>query len=128
MRHLPLLLVLIVTILVFGQAISHDYLSWDDDVFLYQNPHTQPPTIDSLNTYWTAPYAHLYAPVTYSAWWLLARSFGTPGPGGAWIVQPGVYHTASLLAHLLAVTLAYLLLLLLVRSPWAADIQQRQCC
>ncbi|MGE5530878.1 MAG: tetratricopeptide repeat protein, partial [Bacteroidota bacterium] len=122
MRHFPLLLVLIVTILVFGQVISHDYLSWDDDVFLYQNPHTQPPTAASLKAYWTAPYAHLYAPVTYSAWWLLARSFGAPGPGGVWIVQPGVYHTASLLAHLLAVTLAYLLLLLLVRSPWAAGV------
>lgn len=122
MRHLPLLLVLIVTILVFGQVVSHDYLSWDDDVFLYQNPHTQPPTLASLKAYWTAPYAHLYSPVTYSAWWLLARTFGASGPGGAWIVPPMVYHAASLLAHLLAVTMAYLLLVLLVRNRWAAGV------
>jgi tetratricopeptide (TPR) repeat protein len=122
MRHLPLLLVLIVTILVFGQVVSHDYLSWDDDVFLYQNPHTQPPTLDSLKAYWTAPYAHLYSPVTYSSLWLLAKGFGTPGPAGAWMVQPVVYHAASLVAHLLAVTVAYLLLVLLVRSPWAAGV------
>ncbi|MHB8995278.1 MAG: tetratricopeptide repeat protein [Armatimonadota bacterium] len=122
MRHLPLILVLIVTILVFGQVVSHEYLSWDDDVFLYQNPHTQPPTIPSLKAYWTAPYAHLYAPVTYSAWWLLARTFGAPGPGGVWVVPPVVYHTASLLAHLLPVSIAYLLLVLLVRNRWAAGV------
>lgn len=120
--RLPLILVLFVTVLVFGQVVSHDFLSWDDDVFLYQNPHTQPPTFESLKAYWTAPYAHLYAPVTYTAWWMLARTFGTPGRGGEWVVPPAVYHTASLLAHLAVVTVAYLLLLLLVENPWAAGV------
>lgn len=122
MRHLPLILVLAVTVLVFGQVVTHDFLSWDDDVFLYQNPHTQPPTLESLKSYWTAPYAHLYAPVTYTAWWTLARAFGHAGRGGAWVVAPPVYHAASLLTHLLVVTLAYLLLLRLVGSPWAAGV------
>lgn len=120
MRTLPLLLVLAVTVLVFVQTAGHDFLSWDDDVFLTANPLLQPPTTASLKAIWTAPYAHLYAPVTYSAWWSLARAFGNSAPGGEWLVSPAVYHLASLLVHLLAVTLAYLLLASLVRQPWAA--------
>lgn len=120
MRTLPLLLVLAITVLVFVQTAGHDFLSWDDDVFLTANPLLQPPTTASLQTIWTAPYAHLYAPVTYSAWWSLARAFGDSGPGGEWLVSPAVYHLASLLVHLVAVALAYLLLASLVRQPWAA--------
>ena len=122
MRYLPLLLVLACTVLAFGQIAGHDFLSWDDDVFLYQNPNLNPPTGASLKAVWTGPYAHLYAPVTYTAWWALARTFGTPGPGGTWLVSPTVPHVASLLVHLLVVALAYLLLLELVRSPWAAGV------
>jgi len=122
MRYTPLLLVFAVALLAFAQVAGHDFLSWDDDVFFTQNPHLQPPTTESLRTYWTGPYAHLYAPVTYTAWWALARVFGTAGPGGQWLVSPAVFHLASLLAHLIAVALAYALLLALMDSPWAAGV------
>lgn len=120
MRYQPLILVLVVTALVFAQVVSYDFLSWDDDVFLYQNPNLTPPDTQSLARVWTTPYAHLYAPVTYTAWWLLAKTFGQPGPQSTWLVNPSVYHLASLLVHLLAIIVAYLLLMALVREPWAA--------
>jgi tetratricopeptide (TPR) repeat protein len=120
MRYAPLLLVLAVALLALGQVAGHGFLSWDDDVFFTQNPHLQPPTAASLKAYWTGPYAHLYAPVTYTAWWLLARVAGAAGPDGVWRVSPAVFHLASLLAHLLAVALAYALLLALVHSRRAA--------
>lgn len=119
MRYLPLALVLLLTLLVFVQVLGHDFVSWDDDVFLYQNPHYSPPTGDSLARVWAGAYAHLYAPVTYTAWWLVARVAGS-GSGGP--PHPGPFHCASLLAHLLTVSLAYALLLLLTRSRWPAAV------
>lgn len=120
MRMLPLLLVLVATVLVFAPVAGHGYLSWDDDVFFTQNPNLHPPTPQSLRAVWTGPYAHLYAPVTYTAWWLLARGSGAPAPDGSWAVSPAVFHVASLLLHLIGVALAYCLLLALVEAPWAA--------
>ncbi|MEI6503010.1 MAG: tetratricopeptide repeat protein, partial [Armatimonadota bacterium] len=121
MRYLPLILVLLVAILVFGQAVTHDFVSWDDDGFLYQNPHLNPPTTQSLKLIWTSTYdTELLVPVTYTAWLGLAAVFGHHGPGGVWVVPPGVYHAASLLVHLLTVTAAFFVLLALVGEPWAA--------
>ncbi|MCE5240035.1 tetratricopeptide repeat protein [bacterium] len=122
MRYLPLLLVLALSALVFAQVAGHDFLSWDDDVFFYQNPNLQPPTAASLRAVWTGPYAHLYAPVTYTAWWLLARAGGATAANGLWAVPPAVYHVANLVVHLATIALAYLLLLMLTRSPWAAGV------
>lgn len=106
--------------LALGGVPGHDYLSWDDDVFFYQNPHLNPPTWESLKSYWTGPYARLYVPVPYTVWWVTARLTGQPGPSGSWEVPPGALHTLSLGVHLLNVLLAFGLLRRLFANDWAA--------
>lgn len=120
---LPILLafgLLFLVALTMGAVLGHDYLSWDDDVFLYRNPNLSPPTWESLATVWTGPYARLYVPIPYTVWWAVARVAGAPGPNGTWLVQPQVYHAVSLGVHLLNVLLAFGLLRRLVRNNWAA--------
>ena len=121
MRYLPLALVLIVTAAVFAQVTAGELLVWDDDVFLYQNPHLAHPDWQSVRAAWTRQYAALYVPVSYTAWIGLARCFGAPDATlRTWWVNPRVYHTASLLVHLATTCLAYLLLAMLVGDGWAA--------
>lgn len=108
------------TALVFSGVVGHDLLSWDDDVFLYQNPRLQPPSLANALSCWTSAYPKLYVPVTYNAWIGLAAAFGRPGPQGQWEVSPAVYHTANLMVHLLNVLFVFALLRLLVRHDWAA--------
>lgn len=110
----------VLTVLTYGTILGHDFLSWDDDVFVYRNPHLQPPTLASLRAYWTAPYAHLYVPIPYTAWWALARVCGHSSPQGHWTVPPLPFHAASLLVHLVNVLLAFGLLRLLTRHDGAA--------
>lgn len=112
-------LVLVVA-LTMGAVLGHDYLSWDDDVFLYRNPNLSPPTWESLAAVWSGPYARLYVPIPYTVWWAVARLAGVPGPNNTWLVQPQVYHALSLGVHLLNVLLAFGLLCRLVRNYWAA--------
>jgi protein O-mannosyl-transferase len=102
-----------VTALLYAGVRDHEYLSWDDDVFVYRNPHLQPPSWQSVEAYWSAPYAHLYVPVPYTVWVGLARALGGPGPRGDWQVPPGPLHLASAAFHALNVLLVFGLLRLL---------------
>jgi hypothetical protein len=111
-----------VTALLYVGVRDHEYLSWDDDVFVQSNPHLQPPSWESVRTLWTAPYAHLYVPVPYTVWVGLAHAFGGAGPGGTWQVPPGSLHLASVACHALNVLLAFGLLRLLTRRDWGAAV------
>lgn len=123
MRHLPIILVLLFAVLVFAQVSTHDYVSWDDDLLLYQDPYLNPPTAQSLQTLWTKVDAyHLYVPVTFTAWWAISHACGSPTPNGGWAVPPQAFHVASLAVFLITISLAYALLLLLTGSPGAAGI------
>ena len=120
MRHLPLILILLFAVLVFGQVCTHDYVSWDDDLLLFQDPYLNPPTVQSLQTLWTKVDAyHLYVPVTFTAWWSISRACGTPTATG-WATPPAPFHVASLVVFLITVSLAYVLLVMLTGSPVAA--------
>lgn len=121
MPRLALPLVLLVTLLVFGQVVGHSLLTWDDDVFLYTNPLLQSPGLEALRAAWVAPYADLYAPLPLSVWIGLTRVFLGPHPGlDSWQHCSGLYHLANLLGHLLAVVLVYRLLARLSGGAWPA--------
>lgn len=99
---------------VFWGVVGHDFLVWDDDVFLYRNPLLAPPSWEHLAQVWREPYAHLYAPVTYSLWILLGMA-GSVSVQGQTMLVPTVFHAASLLVHVLAALVAFALLRRLLR-------------
>jgi tetratricopeptide (TPR) repeat protein len=98
---------------VFATVVTHDFLVWDDDVFLFRNPLLQPPSWAHLAQVWREPYAHLYAPVTYSAWILLGMAASVNVRGQA-VLTPAVFHAASVLVHILSALAVFALLRLLL--------------
>ncbi len=120
MRFAYTLALIIIVGAVFGGVVTHDFLVWDDDVFIYRNPLLQPPSWAHLAQVWREPYAHLYAPVTYSVWILLGMATGRDTPAGT-VLTPGVFHAASLMVHILNAVIAFFLLRLVLRGTDGQD-------
>jgi len=110
---------LFVVLLVFGQVVHFQLLSWDDDIHLTKNPYLDPVTWSNVGHFWVAPYENLYIPVSYTFYaieTLVARGlFGPDGP-----LDPRVFHLGNLLLHAVCVLLVFDLLSRLVRHAMAA--------
>jgi protein O-mannosyl-transferase len=116
------LLVLAIGI-VFAPIVGHELTLWDDSFNLWSNPRMNPPTLDSLRHYWTHEAFGLYAPVTYSAWLLLARLAHLPEPSDLGVqLDPTYFHTASLVLHAVNAILVWAVLRRVVRDSLAAAV------
>lgn len=68
---------LIVVLAAFGGAFDHDFVSWDDHVYVYENPQILNPTASSFKAFGTQVVSLNYHPLTMWSLWLNAAMFGT---------------------------------------------------
>ena len=96
--------------LVFGQTVRHEFIAFDDNLFVYDNPHVTPGlTLSGL-------------------WWAL-----TDGPLGDWYpltgvshmldcqlygLNPGGHHLTNVLLHAASSVLLFLALLRMTGDLW----------
>lgn len=116
---------MLATMLAFLPVLSCDFVTWDDPVWIGENPAIVPaPTVAGLTKMWCdawdggGVFKNLYTPLTHTVWWVVAKA----GQGGAedinfnTVVQarldPRAFHVTSLLGH---VTVAIVALLLVRR-------------
>ena len=122
-RHWPwYLLIAAGVLLVFGQTFGFDFVLWDDSALIYKNPFVNPPELHRMVIAWTQAHGHLYIPLTYNLWALLAMAGQTATPDifGA-TLNPFLFHIANVLVHLSSAILLYHIVLLLIpRKPIAA--------
>src|SRR6266851_5816505 len=114
--HTVAALLVLVTLAVFWQVHSHEFVLWDDGLHVYENPYLQALTFDNIRVFWRAPYAELYMPLTYTLWALtaaVARGISASPTGGA-PFAPQFFHTLNLLVHLLSVLVVWRILRLLL--------------
>lgn len=114
-RLIPLLL-LAATVAVFAPVCRYDFIQYDDSINVCDNPYLSPPDIRGIVRFWMRPYANMYIPATYSAWWLganLSRALASLGLAAR--LDPVIFHAMNLVVHGLAVLVAFKILLRLVR-------------
>ncbi len=101
---------------VFSAVCGHEFVRYDDDDLVHENPHLEHPL-----HFWKKPYAGLYMPLTYSFWSLQAKLAGHlyPGDPGAG-PDPRVFHTANLAVHVLSTLAVFLILKVMVKDNRAA--------
>jgi Flp pilus assembly protein TadD len=99
---------LLVTTLVFAQLANHDFVVWDDDKNITENPLVASASLDTLPAIWSAPYQGLFIPVTYTAWSLIASAQEAVQAEDK--LDPAWFHIANLAIHLLNVSLVLLLI------------------
>lgn len=101
--------------ILFSPICRFSFVNVDDAKNIFANPYLLPIDHQRLGYFWSHGYYSLYMPLTYMLWGWLARiaplpaGVAVPSSGTAY-VDPAVYHTASLILHVLNTGLAFVLL------------------
>ena len=115
---LPLFLVG-VTSLVYWNVLGADFVTWDDQILVYENPLIDPAVGADWGQFWRQAYLYLYMPLTYSAWAVLAQMSWQPNAGSLGgdtsPLNPQYFHVANLIVHLANVILVFSLMRMLVK-------------
>lgn len=104
---LYLLGAIVAVAIVFGAVVRNDFVNWDDQHTLYENPDLHPPNVENLGRYWRKPAIEIYIPVTYTYWFALAKVAYNPATHS---LNPGVFHAGSVALHALSACVLFALL------------------
>lgn len=66
-RYFPWLLLAVIGI-VYGQTLFFQFVDWDDNLNVYENPYLLSLSLDGLWRLWSGPYASLYVPLVYTTY------------------------------------------------------------
>jgi tetratricopeptide (TPR) repeat protein len=111
---LPLLILSAAVWFTFAGTLKNQFVNWDDQNEICENPHFNPVTFDNLMWNWSHTQLSLYMPVTYMVW------------GGVAAVahrdNARAFHELNLILHLACTLLVFALILQLWKRAWPAAI------
>lgn len=96
--YVPFVILLLVTIIVYGGVLTYPFLPWDDQYMFFWNEKL---VAGDWLYFWKNQYHAIYMPVTYTVWGAMYKMFG---------FSPPVFHGAVVLCHLLNAYLIYLII------------------
>jgi Tfp pilus assembly protein PilF len=95
---------LALTSAIFWPVLGFDFVIWDDDLHIYDNPRFVSLSWANILAFWYGPYAHLYIPLTYTVWGALVWISRTVLPGP---LTAELFHRLNLLLHLANTLIVY---------------------
>ncbi len=99
--------------LAFSRTIDAEFLEWDDDHNVYQNPHLRELSAENLKwMFFDVGRDTRYKALAWLGWALIHEGFGLHAPA---------YHAANVIAHAINACLIFLLLLGFVRIAGFAE-------
>ena len=96
-KFLPLI-VIVVTFLLFINAIDNEFLNWDDDRYITGNEHLKF-TLENIKFFFTDFYFVMYIPLTMMSYMI---DYSLVGIEHAW-----VYHLHNIILHLITTALVF---------------------
>lgn len=140
-RFLWLGVLVLVTIVVFVPVRNHQFLGWDDNINVTENPRLLPVSWDKVAGFWTEPYQGLYAPVCYTLFAMEAyfaeqdeedegsrvqlddgAAQSRAKRAGIPQLSPTLFHVVDLVLHVLNVVLVFTILRRLIPHNGAAAL------
>jgi len=104
-------ILVVVLVVTFLPTLGLSFVTWDDDVNIYENPYLKPPTWDGIARFWREPYEGLYAPLTYTVWAGISALTYKPADGAQkGNLEPQPFHLCNLIVHILNVLLVFAIL------------------
>jgi Flp pilus assembly protein TadD len=98
------------TLLVFWQVRNFDFVSYDDDIYVYENQHVlNGLTYDGVIWAFTTGYASFWHPITWLSLMLDCQLFGP---------DPGWFHLVNVFLHLANTLLLFAVLKKMTSSLW----------
>ena len=96
--------------IVFGQTLTHDFVNFDDDRYVYENSEVNRGlTLDGLKWVLTHSHASLWHPLTTLSHMADCQIFG---------LKPGGHHFANVVLHNVAAVLLFLVFRAMTGSSW----------
>src|SRR5277367_5433293 len=86
---LPLLILIAVVFLTFGSILRNNFVNFDDQSEIIENPDFNPVTFEKLSWNWTHTRLTLYMPVTYYIWGAVAAISSRDANG---LLKPTKFH------------------------------------
>ena len=116
-RHLNMILCLLLaatTLTVYWQVHGYDFINYDDDVYVYNNPHINNGlTPDNIIWAFTTTEVSYWHPLTWISHMLDCQLFG---------LNPGWHHLVNLLFHMANTLLLFFLLKKMTGCTWESVI------
>lgn len=114
-RSIPKLLwvILVITFILYARMLNADFVNFDDDVMVYENPLITALNGENIKTYFTKPVSGVYQPLT-----MLSLSIDHAIAG----MSPKYFHLINVLLHLLNVYLVFKFVRLLSNNETIAIV------
>ena len=113
MKNLTLAIILLATFLVFRPCLNNEFLFWDDDVHVWNNPAVKTLSLTNLKQIFTTPVNQTYIPLTTLSFALEYQIAAD---------NPKLYHLDNILLHLSVTALLFVLALTLGLTHTAAAL------
>src|SRR5689334_13211054 len=98
--------------LVFAQTLSHDFVNYDDDAYVYENSEvSRGLTIDGFKWLFTHAHAHLWHPLTTLSHMVDCQLYG---------LKPAGHHFTNVFLHNVAAVLLFLVLAEMTGGLWGS--------
>ncbi|MBI3312625.1 MAG: tetratricopeptide repeat protein [Candidatus Omnitrophica bacterium] len=97
--------------LLFGRVIGFDFINWDDNLYVYENPLIRSFSFEYLQSWFFRPFVRLYVPMPL-------LSFAVDYQ--IWGAHAGGYHFTNLAIHLTNMLLVYFLFFRIFKNPLGA--------
>ena len=111
---LACLVLVAITWLVFGQTLRHDFVNFDDDLYVYNAPAIQAGlTIKGTVLAFTSPHARNWHPLTTISHMLDCQLYG---------LKAGGHHATNVVLHILAVLLLFRVLRQMTGAVWKSAV------
>jgi protein O-mannosyl-transferase len=113
-RVFMVLLILVYTAFLFSNALHNNFLDWDDNSYIKDNPDIKALDGPHLKAMFSNYYVANWQPLTVITY---AIEYSIAG-----MTSPFLYHLDNLLLHLLNILLVFWFLILLFRNKWMAAL------
>jgi tetratricopeptide (TPR) repeat protein len=108
------LLIMAVTWMVFGQTVHYEFVNFDDDIYVYENPRiTSGLTLQGIKWAFSHSYCYYWAPLPALSHMLGCQLYGL-GPGG--------HHLINVLLHGATAVLLFLVLREMTGALWRSAL------
>ena len=106
---------LLATALVFGETARFDFVNFDDDAYVYENPQVaKGTTAEGLTWAFTQVHAGNWHPLTWLSHMLDCRLYGLERPGG--------HHLTNVLLHAATAVLLFLAIKKMSGRTWPSAV------
>lgn len=100
---LAVIFLLVIPFLIFSGLRTFDFVNWDDDIYVYNNPLIRSLSPETIGQWFMRPQVKLFVPLPMLSYALDYQSYG---------MDAGGYHLTNLVFHLLNILLVFYLLTL----------------